>query len=83
MLGLVPAGHVRAGPSTFFWMPDRKSFNTDSFSTRLSSSCSPVCGKLCRREIRVVHKVLKQKPHTQLQGMSHLLEASLQSHLLL
>lgn len=30
--------------ATFFWMPDRKSFNTDSFSTRLSSSCSPVCG---------------------------------------
>lgn len=29
---------------TFFSMLERKSFSTDSFSTRLSSSCSPLCG---------------------------------------
>lgn len=50
------------GQTTFFWMPDRKSFSTDSFSTRLSSSCSPVCGGVCWGErMRLVHEATRQE----------------------
>jgi hypothetical protein len=47
---MIAGGGVEESQSTFFWIPDRKSFSTDSFSTRLSSSCSPVCGGLCGEE---------------------------------
>lgn len=38
-----PAARPPAPALTFFSMLERKSFSTDSFSTRLSSSCSPLC----------------------------------------